>query len=78
MIVLCQAGSLKELTFQRYAMELIKGDVPSNIGAWLVKAFLLDLQDIGFICSNFKLKNIISDKSKIVKKKARLKVTTHQ
>ena len=54
-------------------MELIRGDVSSNIGACLANAFLLNLKDMGFLNPSIPL-----NKSKIDREKARVKVTIHQ
>ena len=49
----------------------------SNLGACLSNAFLLDLQDMGFLNPSIPLKDIL-DKSKVDREKARVKVTRHQ
>ena len=59
-------------------MELIRCDVSSNLGACLTRAFLLDLKDMGFLNPNIPLKDVILDKSKIDREKARVKVTSQQ
>ena len=45
-------------------MELIRGNVSSNLGACLVNTFLLDLKDMGFLNPSIPLKDIL-DKCKI-------------
>jgi len=71
-------GHYSLLKVPRYSMELIRGDVSSNLGACLANAFLLDLQDMGFLNPSIPLKDIILDKSKIDREKARVKVASHQ
>lgn len=57
MTVLSQTGNLREFTDSRYAMNLIKVDISSNVKAWL--GFLLDLQDMNFLYPSLILKDII-------------------
>ena len=49
----------------RYALELVKGDISSNLGASLANALLLDLRAIGLLIPNIDIKNIYMDKCKI-------------
>ena len=66
------------LKVPRYSWNLFGGDVSSNLGDCLANAFLLDLKDIGFLYPSIPLKDIILDKSKIDREKARVKVTRYQ
>ena len=66
------------LKVPRLAMELIRGDVSSNLGASIANGFLLDLQDMGLLHPNLDLDNIIIDKSKIDREKARMKTSSHK
>ena len=59
-------------------MEIIGCDISLNLGSWLANAFLLDLQDIGFLNPSIPLKDISQDKSKIDREKARVKISFHQ
>lgn len=61
------------LKVPRYATELIRGDVSPNVGACLANAFLLDLQDMGFLHPDLNLKDIITDKSEIGREMERVK-----
>ena len=49
----------------RYAIELVRGDIFSNLGASLAYALLLDLRAIGLFIPNIDIKNIYMDKYKI-------------
>ena len=49
----------------RYALELIRGDIFSNLGASLAHALLLDLRAIDLFIPNIDIKNICMDKCKI-------------
>ena len=42
----------------RYALELVRGDISSNLGANLVNALLLDLRAMGLLIPNIDIKNI--------------------
>jgi hypothetical protein len=57
----------------RYALELIRADVSSSIGASLANAFLLDLQAVGLLWPNLNLDTVFIDKSKIDREKTRVK-----
>ena len=48
-----------------YALELVRGDIFSNLGANLAHAFLLDLRATGLFIRNIDIKNIYMDKCKI-------------
>ena len=50
---------------QRYALELVRGDIFSNLGASLAHTLLLDLRAIGLFIPNIDIKNIYMDKCKI-------------
>lgn len=64
-IFLSQVDSLRELWVSRYAIELIMNDVSFNYGTWVANAFLLHLQDMGFLRSNLNV--IITDKLHMVR-----------
>ena len=49
----------------RYTLELVRGDIFSNLGATLAHALLLDLRAIGLFIPNIDIKNIYMDKCKI-------------
>lgn len=70
-------GPYSLLKIPRYSMELIRGDVSSNLGACLANAFLLDLKHMGLLHPKLNLKDIILDKSKIDREKARIKLSSH-
>lgn len=57
----------------RYAMELIRGDVSSRLGASLANAFLLDLQAMDLLKPGLDVGQIIMDKCKIDREKKRMK-----
>ena len=59
-------------------MDLIRCDVSSSLGACLANTFLLDLKDMNFLNPSILLKDIIQDRSKIDREKARVKVTSQQ
>ena len=48
-----------------YALELVRGDISSNLWASLSHALLLDLRAMGLLIPNIDIKNIYMDKSKI-------------
>ena len=49
----------------RYALELVRGDIFSYLGASLAHTLLLDLRAIGLFIPNIDIKNIYMDKCKI-------------
>ena len=49
----------------RYALELVRGEIISNLGASLAHVLLLDLRAIGFFIPNIDTKNIYMAKCKI-------------
>ena len=49
----------------RYALELIRGDIFSHLGASFAHALLLFLRAIGLFIPNIDIKNIYMDKCKI-------------
>ena len=53
-------------------MELIRGDVSSTLGACLANAFLLDLKAMDLLKPDLDVKQIIVDKSKMDREKARI------
>ena len=71
-------GHYSLLKVLRYSMELIRGDVSSNLEDCVANPFLLDLQDMGFLNPSIPLNDIILDKCKIDRKKARVKVASYQ
>ena len=48
----------------RYALELVRGDISSNLGASLSDTLLLDLRVMGLFIPNIHIKNIYMDKCK--------------
>ena len=49
----------------RYALELVRGDISSNLRASLTHALLLDLRAMGLLIPNIDIKNIYMGKRKI-------------
>ena len=49
----------------RYALEYVRGDIFSNLGASLAHALLLDLRAIDLFIPNIDIKNIYMDECKI-------------
>ena len=49
----------------RYALELVRGDTSSNLGASFAYALLLDLSAMGLLIPNIGIKNIYMDKCRI-------------
>ena len=49
----------------RHTLELVRGDIFSNLGASLAHALLLNLRAIGLFIPNINIKNIYMDKCKI-------------
>ena len=72
------SGAYSYLKTPRYAMELVRSDVSSNIGASLANAFLLDLRAMDLLKPGLDISTIIVDKSKIDREKNRVKVKTDQ
>ena len=62
-------GAYSFLKTPRFSMELIRGDISSNLGANLGNAFLLDLQAMNLLKPDLDLKQIFLDKSKIDREK---------
>lgn len=56
----------------RYAMDLIKGEVFSNVEAWSANAFLLDQQNMAFLYPRNKLTEFVIDMQKIDSVKVRV------
>ena len=55
-------GPYSLIKFPRYALELVRGDISSNLGASLANALLLDLKAMGLLIPNININNIIIDK----------------
>lgn len=55
-------------------MELIRGDVSSNLGASLANALMLDLKSMNLLQPNVDVKQIMVDKSKLDREKNRVRV----
>ena len=66
------------IKFPRYALELIRRDISSNLGASLANALLLDLKAMGLLIPNININNIILDKYKVDWAKIKLKTTDQQ
>ena len=62
----------------RYAMELIRGNVSSNLGANLANALLLDLQVMDLLRPGVDVKDVVLDKSKIDRETSRMKVKSDE
>jgi hypothetical protein len=69
----CPVVLIVFLKTPRYAMELIRGEVSSRIGASIANAFLLDLQAMDVLKSGLDVGQIILDKGKIDREKNRMK-----
>ena len=59
-------------------MELIRGNVSSNLGASLANALLLDLQAMDLLRPGVDVKGVALDKSKIDREKSRMKVKSDE
>ena len=59
-------------------MELIRGNVSSNLGASLANALLLDLQAMDMLRPGVDVKGVALDKSKIDREKSRMKVKSDE
>ena len=62
----------------RYALELVRGDISSNLGTSLANALLLDLRTMGFFFPNIDIKNIYMDKCKIDRAKAKVRTNAYE
>ena len=62
----------------RYALELVRGDISSNLGASLANAFLLDLRAMDLLIPNTDMKNIYMDKCKIDRAKSKVKTNASE
>ena len=62
----------------RYAMELLRGNVSSNLGASLTNSLLLDLQGMDLLRPSVDVKDPVLDKSKIGREKSRMKVKSDE
>ena len=62
-----------DLKTPRIGMELVRGDVSFCLGVSLGNALMLDLHAMGLFKSSVNLKQILMDKSKIAREKARVK-----
>lgn len=71
-------GPYSFLKIPRFAMELIRGDVSSRLGASLVNAFLLDLDAMHLLKSEINVQQIIADKAKIDREKKRVRVRSDE
>ena len=64
--------SLRDLLkVPRYSIDLIRGNISSNLGDFLVNAILLQLQHIRFLHPIINLKDIIIDELKLNKAKSK-------
>ncbi|KAK6178315.1 hypothetical protein SNE40_013114 [Patella caerulea] len=68
------SGAYSFLKTARYAMELIRADLSSNVGASLANAFLMDLKAANLLVPDLNVEQIIVDKSKLDREKARVKL----
>ena len=62
----------------RYALELVRGDISSNLGASLANALFLDLRAMGLLIPNIDIKNIYMDKCKIDRAKFKVKTNDYE
>ena len=73
------SGTYNLLKTPRYAMELIRGNVSSNLGASLANyALLLDLQAMDLLRPGVDVKDVALHKSKIDREKSRMKVKSDE
>ena len=72
------SGTYNLLETPRYAMELIRGNVSSNLGASLANALLLDLQAMDLLRHGVDVKDVALDKSEIDREKGRMKVKSDE
>ena len=70
-------GPYSRLPIHRYAMELVRGDVSSRLGANLANAIFKDLEAAGYLTPK-DVKDIILDKCKVDRAKEKTKVKSHQ
>ena len=66
------------MKFSRYAPELVRGDISSNLGASLTNALLLDLKAMGLLIPSININDIIIDKCKVNRAKTKVKTTAQQ
>ena len=62
----------------RYALEVVRGDLPSNLEANLANDLLLDLRAMGFLIPNIDIKYIYMDKCKIDRAKSKVKTNAYE
>ena len=72
------SGVYSKLEIPRYANELVRNDVSSNVGASLANAFLLDQESRGLLNSQVDVKTILLDKSKVNRAKQGVKRTAFE
>jgi len=68
-----QRSSNNFLKTPRYAMELIRGDVSSRLGASLANALLLDLKNMNLLDPCVDVNQILIDKAKLDREKSRMR-----
>ena len=68
------SGTYNLLKTPRYAMELIRANVSSNLVPSLANALLFDLQDMDLLRPGVDVKDVVLDESKIDREKSRMKV----
>ena len=61
-----------------YALELVRGDISSNLGGGLANALLLDLRAMGLLFPNIDIKNIYIHKCKIDRAKSKVKTNAYE
>ena len=71
-------GPYSLIKFPRYALELIRGDISSNLGASLANALPLNLKAMGLLIPNININDIIIDKCKVDRAKTKVKTTAQQ
>ena len=71
-------GPYSLIKFPRYALELVRGDISSNLGASLANALLLNLKVMGLFIPNININDIIIDKCKVDRAKTKVKTTAQQ
>ena len=71
-------GPYNLIKFPRYALELVRKDISSNLGASLANALLLNLKAMGLLIPNIDINDIIIVKCKVDWAKTIVKTTAQQ
>ena len=71
-------GPYSLIKFLRYALELVRGNKSSNLGASFANALQLNLKAMGLLIPNININDIIIDKCKVDWAKTKVKTTAQQ